>query len=161
MSILDKIVEEKKREIAKLPARIIAAGDLRDAMLERGESRDFTAALRVVRCGHSERFHHRGERLFNVECRVAFPARVEIELPFHPRQRGTDQTIIDLPRDRPFLGIDFSPARFELAQLFAASLDRASRPIARPSRPLDPIYIIARERRILGPPTPEIAREFV
>ncbi len=46
MNILDKIVEEKKREIAKLPARIIAAGDLRDAMLEHGERRDFMAALR-------------------------------------------------------------------------------------------------------------------
>jgi indole-3-glycerol phosphate synthase len=44
-NILDEIVEEKKREIAKLPARLIAAGDLRDAMLERGEQRDFLAAL--------------------------------------------------------------------------------------------------------------------
>jgi indole-3-glycerol phosphate synthase len=48
MNILDEIVEEKKREIAKLPARMIAAGDLRDAMLERGERRDFMAALRVA-----------------------------------------------------------------------------------------------------------------
>ncbi len=46
MNILDKIVEEKKREVAKLPARIIAAGDLRDAMLEHGERRDFLGALR-------------------------------------------------------------------------------------------------------------------
>ena len=46
MNILDKIVEEKKREIAKLPARIIAAGDLRDALLEHGERRDFLAALK-------------------------------------------------------------------------------------------------------------------
>jgi len=46
MNILDKIVEEKKREIAKLPARLIAAGDLRDAMLEHGERRDFVAALK-------------------------------------------------------------------------------------------------------------------
>jgi indole-3-glycerol phosphate synthase len=45
-NILETIVEEKKREVAKLPARIIAAGDLRDAMLERGEQRDFLAALR-------------------------------------------------------------------------------------------------------------------
>jgi len=45
-NILDKIVEEKKREVAKLPARLIAAGDLRDAMLEHGERRDFVAALR-------------------------------------------------------------------------------------------------------------------
>jgi indole-3-glycerol phosphate synthase len=45
-NILDKIVEEKKREVARLPARIIAVGDLRDAMLEHGERRDFLAALR-------------------------------------------------------------------------------------------------------------------
>ncbi|HEX7618056.1 MAG TPA: indole-3-glycerol phosphate synthase TrpC [Verrucomicrobiae bacterium] len=46
MSILDTIVEQKKREVARLPARIIAAGDLRDAMLEHGERRDFIAALK-------------------------------------------------------------------------------------------------------------------
>src|ERR1700722_18058881 len=45
MNILDKIVEEKKREISKLPARIIAAGDLRDALLEHGERRDFIKAI--------------------------------------------------------------------------------------------------------------------
>lgn len=46
MNILDEIVEEKKREVAKLSARIIAAGDLRDALLEHGERRDFIAALK-------------------------------------------------------------------------------------------------------------------
>ncbi len=46
MNILDKIVEQKKREVAQLPARLIAAGDLRDALLECGERRDFLAALR-------------------------------------------------------------------------------------------------------------------
>ena len=45
MNILDKIVEQKKREVTRLPARIIAAGDLRDALLEHGERRDFCAAL--------------------------------------------------------------------------------------------------------------------
>lgn len=45
MNILDEIVEQKRREVAQLPARIIAAGDLRDAMLEHGERRDFIAAL--------------------------------------------------------------------------------------------------------------------
>jgi indole-3-glycerol phosphate synthase len=49
MNILDKIVEEKKCEVAKLPARIIAAGDLRDAMLEHGERRDFISALKNPR----------------------------------------------------------------------------------------------------------------
>jgi len=51
MNILDKIVEQKKREVAQLPARLIAAGDLRDAMLERGERRDFLAALKNPRHG--------------------------------------------------------------------------------------------------------------
>src|ERR1700733_13147315 len=46
MTILDTIVEQKKGEVAMLPARIIAAGDLRDAMLEHGERRDFLGALR-------------------------------------------------------------------------------------------------------------------
>jgi indole-3-glycerol phosphate synthase len=50
-NILDTIVEEKKGEIAKLPERLIAAGDLRDAMLERGEDRDFLAALREPKRG--------------------------------------------------------------------------------------------------------------
>jgi indole-3-glycerol phosphate synthase len=49
MNILDKIVEEKRREVAKLPARLIAVGDLRDAMLEHGERRDFIAALKNPR----------------------------------------------------------------------------------------------------------------
>src|ERR1039458_5487800 len=51
VNILDKIVEQKKREIAQLPARLIAAGDLRDALLEQGERRDFLAALRQPRHG--------------------------------------------------------------------------------------------------------------
>jgi len=51
VNILDKIVAGKKREIAKLPARLIAAGDLRDAMLEHGERRDFIAALKNPRRG--------------------------------------------------------------------------------------------------------------
>ena len=52
MNILDTIVEQKKLEVAKLPERIIAAGDLRDALLERGERRDFLAALRKPRAGN-------------------------------------------------------------------------------------------------------------
>jgi len=51
VSILDTIVEEKKREVAMLPSRLIAAGDLRDALLERGERRDFVAALQHPRHG--------------------------------------------------------------------------------------------------------------
>ena len=45
MNILDTIVEQKKLEVARLPERVLAAGDLRDALLERGERRDFLAAL--------------------------------------------------------------------------------------------------------------------
>ena len=51
MNILDKIVAQKRIEVAQLPDRVIAAGDLRDALLERGERRDFLAALRQPRAG--------------------------------------------------------------------------------------------------------------
>jgi len=50
-NILETIVEQKKREAAQLPARLIAVGDLRDAMLEHGERRDFLAELRQPRHG--------------------------------------------------------------------------------------------------------------
>jgi len=46
MNILDRIVEQKKIEVSKLPVRPIAAGDLHDALLERNERRDFLAALK-------------------------------------------------------------------------------------------------------------------
>ena len=45
-NILDTIVAQKRLEVAQLPSRLIAAGDLRDLMLERNEQRDFLAALR-------------------------------------------------------------------------------------------------------------------
>jgi indole-3-glycerol phosphate synthase len=51
MNILDTIVEQKRREVAALPDRRLAAGDIRDALLERGERRDFLAALRRPRRG--------------------------------------------------------------------------------------------------------------
>lgn len=51
MNILDTIVEQKRREVAALPARRMAAGDLRDALLERDGRRDFLAALRNPRAG--------------------------------------------------------------------------------------------------------------
>ena len=51
MNILDTIVEQKKREVALLPDRIIAVGEMRDAMLERDERRDFFAALEKPRRG--------------------------------------------------------------------------------------------------------------
>ena len=50
-NILETIVEQKKLEVAKLPERLIAAGDLRDALLERRERRDFFAALKNPRSG--------------------------------------------------------------------------------------------------------------
>jgi len=50
-NILQTIVEQKQREVAQLPQRLIAAGDLRDALLERRERRDFLAALRQPKRG--------------------------------------------------------------------------------------------------------------
>jgi indole-3-glycerol phosphate synthase len=46
MTILDKIVEQKKRELARLPSGTVCEQDLRAAMAKRGDRRDFLAALR-------------------------------------------------------------------------------------------------------------------
>jgi indole-3-glycerol phosphate synthase len=50
-NILDTIVAQKRLEVAQLPSRLIASGDLHDAMLERDERRDFVAALRRASAG--------------------------------------------------------------------------------------------------------------
>lgn len=51
VNILERIVEQKAIEVTRLPARLIAAGDLRDAILEQNEARDFAGALRHPRAG--------------------------------------------------------------------------------------------------------------
>ena len=75
VNILDTIVEQKKCEVAKLPARLIAAGDLRDALLERDEQRDFMAALRQPR---------RGEVALIAEVKKASPSAGVICKDFDP-----------------------------------------------------------------------------
>ena len=49
MTILATIVEQKQREIAGLPSRPLAEGDLREARLRQAERRDFLGALRQLR----------------------------------------------------------------------------------------------------------------
>ena len=51
MNILDTIVEQKKREIALLPPRIVSAADLKAALQLRGGLRDFMAALHQPAAG--------------------------------------------------------------------------------------------------------------
>jgi indole-3-glycerol phosphate synthase len=51
MTILDQIVDQKRREIALLPADSITSASLRAALDRRGDRRDFAAALRRPRTG--------------------------------------------------------------------------------------------------------------
>ena len=51
MTILDTIVEEKRREVARLPEQSVSAALLRAAVKSRGPKRDFLAALRAPRLG--------------------------------------------------------------------------------------------------------------
>ncbi len=51
MNILDKIVAQKRLEVARLPATAITAEVLQTAMARRGTTRDFLAALRKPRVG--------------------------------------------------------------------------------------------------------------
>jgi indole-3-glycerol phosphate synthase len=52
VSILETIVEQKKREVALLPQRALSGADLLRAVEERGGSRDFLAALRRPKSGN-------------------------------------------------------------------------------------------------------------
>jgi len=52
MTILEEIVEEKQREVARLAHTPISATILQSAMRKRGEHRDFFSALRSPRVGH-------------------------------------------------------------------------------------------------------------
>jgi len=51
MSILDAIVEQKRREVARLPKRVVSVADLKAVLARRGGMRDFTGALRHPRVG--------------------------------------------------------------------------------------------------------------
>jgi indole-3-glycerol phosphate synthase len=51
MSILDTIVEQKRREIARLPERAVSVADLQAAVARRGGVRDFAGALRRPHVG--------------------------------------------------------------------------------------------------------------
>jgi indole-3-glycerol phosphate synthase len=51
VTILDTIVEEKKREVARLPQRSVSTADLKAALKARGGLRDFAGALRKPRHG--------------------------------------------------------------------------------------------------------------
>ena len=50
-TILDTIVEEKQREMARLPQRSLSLADLQAALAARGGRRDFVGALRKPRSG--------------------------------------------------------------------------------------------------------------
>jgi indole-3-glycerol phosphate synthase len=51
MTILDTIVEDKQREVARLPQRPVSAADLQAALAARGGRRDFADALRNPKRG--------------------------------------------------------------------------------------------------------------
>ncbi|HOX55857.1 MAG TPA: indole-3-glycerol phosphate synthase TrpC [Verrucomicrobiota bacterium] len=51
VTILDRIVEEKKREVARLPQRPVSVADLKAALCARGGRRDFAGALRIPKPG--------------------------------------------------------------------------------------------------------------
>jgi indole-3-glycerol phosphate synthase len=98
VNILDKIVEEKKREVAKLPARIIAAGDLRDALLEHRERCDFLAALKNPR---------RGEIALIAEVKKASPSAGVICKDFDPvriakKYEAADASCLSVLTDEKF-----------------------------------------------------------
>ena len=51
MSVLDTIVEQKRKEVARIPSRSISPAELQKAMKARGDARGFLAALRGTKTG--------------------------------------------------------------------------------------------------------------
>jgi indole-3-glycerol phosphate synthase len=51
VTILDTIVEQKRREVTRLPERSVSSAGLRQALAARGDQRDFAAALRHPKSG--------------------------------------------------------------------------------------------------------------
>jgi indole-3-glycerol phosphate synthase len=161
MNILDKIVEQKRREVAQLPARLIAAGDLRDAMLERGESRDFLAALRRAKSG-SSRGNEAQTQIGNRQSAIGN----QMEPP-HVGCYGSMALIAEVKKASPSMGVickDFDPVRiakeYEAAgasclsvltdeQFFQGSLDYLRQIRAAVKLPLLRKDFIIDERQIL------------
>ena len=102
----------------------------------------------VVRTRHGQRFHHGRERLLEIKIWIAFPARIDLELPTHARERRADQPIIDLLWDRPIAGVDSFQRASNSRDQRAVSRSRR-RPIALSAGPLHAIHIVAGERRVL------------
>ena len=160
-NILDKIVEQKKIEVARLPARIIAAGDLRDAMLERGESRDFLAALRRANSG-SSRGNEAQIKIGNRQSAIGNQSE-----PPHVGCYGAIALIAEVKKASPSMGVicpDFDPVRiakeYEAAgasclsiltdeQFFQGSLDYLRQIRAAVKLPLLRKDFIIDERQIL------------
>lgn len=114
----------------------------------------------VVWSGHSERFNYCCKCLGDVKIRIPLPAGIGVQFPSHPCQGGTDQTIVNQLWDRPAGWTQFFPAIFERCEIFSLLVDTCSRPIARSTRSLDAIHVVAGKGRVLCPPDPEIIRQF-
>lgn len=81
MNILQKIVEEKQREVALLPGRSVGVSELKSALQSRGDRRDFFGALKAP---------HRASMALIAEVKKASPSAGIIAPDFDPIRIARD-----------------------------------------------------------------------
>jgi hypothetical protein len=100
------------------------------------------------------------ERLVNVEQRIAPPALQHVELPRHPGEHGTEESMVDLRLDVEVADVEAPPQRGQLVASLACSPYGLWREVRQPAgRPGQAGDVVAQRWLLACPPFPDVRRQ--